>query len=73
MTDPDARLARKSDGQSSILAYAGHMLMENRSGLVAHVCLTRAGGTAERDAVGCWWTVWPGGGGSLWVLTRAAT
>ena len=50
MTDPDARLARKSDGQSSILAYAGHVLMENRSGLVAQVCLTHAGGTAERDA-----------------------
>lgn len=50
LTDPDARLARKSDGQSSILAYAGHVLMENRSGLVAQVCLTYAGGTAERDA-----------------------
>ena len=49
-TDPDARLARKSDGQSSILAYAGHVLMENRSGLVAQVCLTHASGTAERDA-----------------------
>ena len=49
-TDPDARLARKSDGQSSILAYAGHVLMENRSGLVAQVCLTHATGTAERDA-----------------------
>ena len=33
-TDPDARLARKSDGQSSILAYAGHVLMENRNGLL---------------------------------------
>jgi transposase len=49
-TDPDARLARKSDGQSSILAYAGHVLMENRSGLVARSCLTHATGTAERDA-----------------------
>lgn len=49
-TDPDARLARKSDGQSSVLAYAGHVLMENRNGLVADACLTRAGGTAERDA-----------------------
>ena len=49
-TDPDARLARKSDGQASILAYAGHVLMENRSGLVAQVCLTHATGTAERDA-----------------------
>ena len=49
-TDPDARLARKSDGQASIMAYAGHVLMENRSGLVAHSCLTHATGTAERDA-----------------------
>lgn len=49
-TDPDARLARKSDGQSSILAYAGHVLMENRSGLVARSCLTHATGTGERDA-----------------------
>jgi transposase len=49
-TDPDARLARKSDGQSSILAYAGHVLMENRNGLVARSCLTHATGTAERDA-----------------------
>ena len=50
VTDPDARLARKSNGQSSILAHAGHVMMENRSGLVARVCLTRATGTAERDA-----------------------
>jgi transposase len=49
-TDPDARLARKSDGQASIMAYAGHVLMENRNGLVAQVSLTHAGGTAERDA-----------------------
>lgn len=49
-TDPDARLARKSDGQSSILAYAGHVFMENRNGLVADACLTRASGAAERDA-----------------------
>ena len=50
ITDPDARLARKSNGQASILAYAGHVLMENRNGLVAHSCLTHATGTAERDA-----------------------
>jgi len=49
-TDPDARLARKSDGQSSIMAYAGHVLMENRNGLVADACLTRASGTSEREA-----------------------
>ena len=50
ITDPDARLARKSSGQASILAYAGHVLMENRNGLVAQSCLTHATGTAERDA-----------------------
>ena len=49
-TDPDARLARKSDGQSSILAYAGHGLMENRNGLIVAARATRASGTAERDA-----------------------
>ena len=48
VTDPDARLARKSNGQASILAYAGHVLMENRNGLVTEVCLTHATGTAER-------------------------
>ena len=50
LTDPDARLARKSNGQASILAYAGHVLMENRNGLVSDTCLTGASGTAERDA-----------------------
>ena len=49
-TDPDARLARKSDGQSSILAFAGHGLMENRSGLIVGAMVTTASGTAERDA-----------------------
>ena len=49
-TDPDARLFRKGDGQSSRLAYMGHVLMENRSGLVVDAVLTRASGTAEREA-----------------------
>jgi transposase len=50
VTDPDARLARKSSGTASILAYAGHVLMENRNGLVSQACLTHASGTAEREA-----------------------
>lgn len=50
VTDPDARLARKSNGSASFLAYTGHVLMENRSGLVAQSCLTHATGTAEREA-----------------------
>jgi transposase len=49
-TDPDARLARKSNGQSARLCYAGHVLMENRHGLVVAATTTRASGTAERDA-----------------------
>ncbi|MBB4287979.1 IS5 family transposase [Roseospira goensis] len=49
-TDPDARLYRKANGQSSRLAFMGHVLMENRNGLVVAAHLTRATGTAEREA-----------------------
>lgn len=49
-TDSDARLARKADGQATRLAYAGHVLMENRNGLVTDVVITHATGKAEREA-----------------------
>lgn len=49
-TDPDARLYRKGDGQSSRLCFMGHALMENRNGLVVDATLTHATGTAEREA-----------------------
>jgi transposase len=49
-TDPDARLYRKGDGQSSVLCFMGHLLMENRNGLVVDAQLTHATGTAEREA-----------------------
>lgn len=49
-TDPDARLARKGQGKEAKLAYAGHVLLDNRHGLVANVCVTAATGTAEREA-----------------------
>jgi transposase len=49
-TDPDARLARKGYGREAKLSYAGHVLLDNRHGLVANVCATAATGTAERDA-----------------------
>src|SRR5882724_1670654 len=48
-TDSDLRLFKKSDGQAARLAYQGHVLMENRNGLVVQAQLTRASGTAERD------------------------
>jgi transposase len=49
-TDPDARLYRKSDGAESRLAYLGHLLIENRHGLIADAMATTADGRAEREA-----------------------
>jgi len=49
-TDPDAQLFRKGDGQSSRLCFMGHALMENRNGLIVDCELTKASGTAEREA-----------------------
>ena len=49
-TDPDARLYRKSDGRPAQLAYGGHLLMENRSGLIVDTQVTPADGFGERDA-----------------------
>src|ERR1700681_771241 len=48
-TDPAAMLYRKSGGSESKLSYLGHVLMENRNGLVAEVEVLEANGTAERD------------------------
>jgi hypothetical protein len=48
-TDPEARLARKGLGKEARLCFTGHVLMENRNGLVMDVALTQATGTAERD------------------------
>ena len=49
-TDPDARLYRKGNGQSSRLCFMGHLLMENRNGLIVDAEFTHATGTAEREA-----------------------
>ena len=49
MTDPEAMLARKGKGKEARLCLAGHVLMENRTGLVVDVVVTQATGTAERD------------------------
>jgi transposase len=49
-TDPEARLARKSSGQESKLAYCANVLIENRNGLVVDTELVMASGTAERSA-----------------------
>ena len=49
-TDADARLFRKSHNTAAILCYQGHVLMENRSGLVVGALVTHADGTGERAA-----------------------
>jgi transposase len=49
LTDPDARLYKKGDGQPAKLSYMGHALMENRHGLVMDGSVSLATGTAERE------------------------
>ncbi len=48
-TDPEARLSRKGKGKEAKLCFMGHVLMENRHGLIITPRLTAATGTAERD------------------------
>jgi transposase len=49
-TDPEARLFKKSKGSEAKLGYLGHVLMENRNGLLVETFLTEAHGRAEREA-----------------------
>jgi transposase len=49
-TDPDARLYRKADGAAAKLAYLGHLVTENRHGLIIDTEVTVATGFGERDA-----------------------
>jgi transposase len=52
-TDPDARLFRKGKGKEAKLCFMGHVLMENRHGLIIAPRLTAATGTAERHTAEC--------------------
>ena len=49
-TDPDARLYRKSNSAAIVPSYLGHVLTENRNGLVVAALATQAGAAAEREA-----------------------
>src|SRR5712672_665605 len=60
-TDPDARLFKKCKGSEAKLSYLGHVLMENRNGLLVQTFLTEANGRAERDAALLMAEVIPGG------------
>jgi len=47
-TDPEALLAKKGRGKEAHLCHSGHVLMENRHGLVLDVAVDAADGKAER-------------------------
>jgi hypothetical protein len=49
-TDPEARLWRKSQTAEAKLSYLGHVLGENRHGLIGNVRVRKAHGRAEREA-----------------------
>jgi transposase len=49
-TDAEARLYKKSRGGEAKLSYMGHVMMENRNGLVISTEFTQSTGKAEREA-----------------------
>lgn len=49
-TDPESRLFRKGFGKEATLCHLGHVLGENRNGLILGITVTEANGTAERSA-----------------------
>ncbi len=49
-TDPQARLYKKSMAGEARPSYLGHVLIENRKGLVVAACATQSSTTAEREA-----------------------
>ena len=50
VTDPDARLTRKSQGTASILGHLGRVLMDIRHGLIIATAVRAPSYTAEREA-----------------------
>jgi transposase len=49
-TDPESKLYRKGRGKEAKLSHFGHVLTENRNGLILTITTTEANGTAEREA-----------------------
>ena len=49
-TDPEARLYKKSNGKEARLSHMGHVITDNRRGLVLAVKVSEASGTAEPAA-----------------------
>lgn len=50
VSDPDARLARKSSNTAALLCHLGSVLMDNRHGLIVATDVRSPSGTAEREA-----------------------
>lgn len=68
-TDPDARLFRRGAGKEAKLCHMGHLMTENRHGLIVDARLTEANGTAERTtALGMTRTM--PSPAARWVATR---
>jgi len=49
LVDPEARLARKGDGQLALLSHSVHVLMDTASGLCVDIAVDEANGRAERE------------------------
>ena len=49
-TDPEARLYRKSASGAVVPSYLGHLITENRHGLIVAAMVTQAGNSEERQA-----------------------
>jgi transposase len=49
-TDPEARLYQKSAAGEARPSYLGHVLTENRNGLIVQACVTQSATRAEREA-----------------------
>lgn len=61
-TDPDALLYKKALSEAARLTYMGHVLVENRNGLVVDVLLGQSTSRAEREAAISFCDRLPGGG-----------
>ncbi len=49
-TDPEARLFKRSRAAETRASYLGHVITENRNGLVVAACVTQSSTKAEREA-----------------------
>ena len=70
-TDPEARLFRRSQAAASRPSYLGHVITENRNGLVMAACVTQSSTKAERRRDWrCWTRSAMAGGRSRWERTK---